>query len=104
MLTLAKAGITPQFGGRYAREAKEKLKEFGFINLLDFPENQQMHDPLTAPIGAIIVYWDGVSNNPGHVELKANDDEWISDFTSHKAFSEYNPRGIVTGVMILPDL
>ncbi len=70
-------------GGRW-------LKKLGFENILDYPEMAHL-TPETAPPGAIIVYEkirsgrtttvDGVRRGaPGHIEIKASENEYISDF------------------------
>ncbi len=79
--------------GRDADDAVESsnwLTELGFENVLDYPELSHL-TPENAPPGAIIVYEkvnakrstkvNGVKYGaPGHVELKASDNEYISDF------------------------
>lgn len=79
--------------GRDADDAVESgnwLKKHGFVNILDYPELENL-TPETAPVGAIIVYEkinssrkttvDGVRRGaPGHIEYKASENEYISDF------------------------
>ncbi|MBC97529.1 MAG: hypothetical protein CME63_07250 [Halobacteriovoraceae bacterium] len=79
--------------GRDADDAVEGgnwLKDHGFENILDYPEMSHL-TPETAPPGAIIVYEkinsrrnstvDGVRRGaPGHIEIKASANEYISDF------------------------
>lgn len=73
-------------------ESGDWLKKDGFVNLMDIPEMSHL-TPETAPIGSIIVYEktaanrrnrynvDGVNRGgPGQVEIKASENEYISDF------------------------
>ena len=73
-----------------AVESSGWLKRNGFVNVLDYPELSHL-TPENAPVGAIIVYEkqrssrktmvDGVRRGaPGHIEFKASDNEYISDF------------------------
>lgn len=73
-----------------AVEGGNWLRKHGFENILDYPEMSHL-TPETAPPGAIIVYEkinsnrnttvDGVRRGaPGHIEIKASENEYISDF------------------------
>ncbi len=83
---------------RAARHAKEELKEFGFINLLDYgyPSN-----PDEFPIGSILVYNGG---RYGHVEIvsidKSGEREYISDFKARNPIHLINANRNLTAIMI----
>ena len=79
--------------GRDADDAVEGdnwLSDQGFVNILDYPEMSHL-TPENAPVGAIIVYEKLNSRRstvvngqrrgaPGHIEIKASENEYISDF------------------------
>jgi len=73
-----------------AVESGAWLKEMGFTNLMARPEMSQL-TPENAPKGAIIVYEDVSTRRyynvdgqkrggPGHIEIKGESDEYMSDF------------------------
>ncbi len=76
--------------GSDAVESGPWLEEQGFVNIMDYPSMANM-TPENAPNGAIIVYEkinsrqnvtiDGRRyGGPGHIEIKASENEYISDF------------------------
>ncbi len=76
--------------GDDAVESAPWLEKQGFVNILDYPSMSNI-TPENAPDGAIIVYekTSGRKNytvngkkhaGPGHIEIKASDKEYISDF------------------------
>lgn len=79
--------------GVAARESGTQWKKMGFSNLLDDPKYKDM-TPYTAPKGAILVYSGG---KWGHVEVKASENEFISDYVGEKPiYDELNlPRRII---------
>lgn len=85
-------GFTKTYPGtRHARDAGGDLKRMGFRNLL----SDSKYKTLTArdaPKGAVLVYSGGPS---GHVEVKAGESEYLSDFKSHRPVSEYLPRKLI---------
>lgn len=75
-----------------AVESGPWLEEMGYENAMDIPELAHL-TPENAPIGAVIVYEDitpernynvngEIIGGPGHIEVKAAEDEFISDFTN----------------------
>ncbi len=90
-----------------AVESSSWLKKHGFVNVLDYPELGHL-TPENAPVGAIIVYEkqnssrktrvDGVLRGaPGHIEYKASENEYISDFINDeptRVGGERTPIGI----------
>lgn len=79
--------------GQAARNSGAQWKKYGFKNLLDDPKYKDM-TPYDAPKGAILVYSGG---NWGHVEVKASENEYISDYVGEKPiYDELNiPRKII---------
>lgn len=79
--------------GIAARDSGTQWKELGFSNLLEDPKYNEM-TPYTAPKGAIIVYSGG---RWGHVEVKASDNEFISDYVGERPiYDELNlPREVI---------
>lgn len=79
--------------GISAKLSGETWREMGFRNLLDSHKYKDM-TPYTAPKGAILVYEGG---KYGHVEVKASDNEFISDYVGEKPiYDELNlPRKII---------
>lgn len=67
------AGVSAQLSG-------ETWEELGFRNLLADPKYRDM-TPYSAPRGAILVYEGG---KYGHVEVKASESEFISDYIGEK--------------------
>lgn len=109
----------------YARSAKDRLKESGFINLLEIePFTTKITSPSLAPKGSVLVYSSGVPCNVtfkrkvvattddcGHIEIKTGDvgeKGYASDYYSDYAINE-TPRAQrngsnykLIGVMIKP--
>ena len=118
-----KQGLIPyHYSDMAALNAKNSLKEFGFVNLLEQePYKSQINSPSKAPKGAILVYSSGIPCGSGrsrvadcgHVEIKtdhAGKPGYVSDYYSRDAINE-TPRARVrgtgytlVGVMIKPNL
>lgn len=66
------------------KNAVDDLKDFGFINMLDEKHGYSkfVNDPSSAPKGAILVYKGGT--NGGHIEIKGENDLYVSDYKSSK--------------------
>lgn len=95
--------------GTDAVESGAWLRDKGFVNLMDIPEMSHL-TPETAPVGSILVYdkpsanrrnryvVDGVNRGgPGHIEIKASENEYISDFINDEPTTiggERRPIGI----------
>lgn len=79
--------------GNAAKDSGRQWKGMGFKNLLDDPAYKNM-TPYTAPIGSIIVYSGG---KYGHVEVKASEKEFISDYVGSKPI--YDELGIARKVI-----
>lgn len=103
-----------------ALSAKDRLKDFGFVNLLETePYKSQMNSPSNAPKGAILVFSSGIRcsgtriRDCGHVEIKTDDPGkpgYVSDYYSPDAINETagsrktgSPFKLV-GVMIKKDM
>lgn len=87
-------GFTSEYPpGQAARDSGKQWKRYGFKNLLEDPKYKDM-TPYDAPKGAILVYSGG---NWGHVEVKASENEYISDYIGEKPiYDELNiPRKII---------
>jgi hypothetical protein len=82
-------------GGRHARGAGTELRRAGFRNLRDDPRFRNM-TPEQAPIGAVLVYSGGSS---GHIEVKAGQHEFLSDFRAAESINHRLPRTLI-GVYI----
>lgn len=88
-----------------ASSAVPRLREFGFINLLDYARFQYLRDnPDLAPVGAIVVYGGDHSAPqyvPGDVQVR-DARGWISDyFSQHALTHQWNGRHFrVIGVMV----
>lgn len=99
-----------------AANAKESLKNFGFINLLETePYKSEIKSPTDAPQGAVLVYSSGVKcagyKDCGHVEIKVGrpgEPGYVSDYYSKDAVNEsknalrFGSRYKLIGVMIKP--
>jgi hypothetical protein len=109
-----------------AASAKERLKQSGFVNLLEIePYKFQMKSPSYAPQGAILVYSSGIpcsvkdkkgrvvasTNDCGHTEIKvgrAGQPGYVSDFYLDDAINEtprarkYGSNYKLIGIMIKP--
>lgn len=85
-------GFTKSYPGtKMARDAGGDLRRMGFRNLL----SESKYNTLTArdaPKGAVLVYSGGCC---GHVEVKAGDNEYLSDFSSGRPVSDYLPRRLI---------
>ncbi|EQC48531.1 hypothetical protein M899_1841 [Bacteriovorax sp. BSW11_IV] len=74
-------GFTDSYpSGIAASKSGTEWKKLGFRNLLENDKYKSM-TPYTAPKGAILVYSGG---KYGHVEVKASDKEFISDYIGEK--------------------
>lgn len=96
---LQEAGIVDSYlAGAHARQAGAPLERAGFENIMgDEPWN--ITDPRDAPDGAVIVYSGGSS---GHIEIKASENEYISDFIGTRPINEYLNRPVI-GIYILKE-
>ncbi len=103
---LAAAGLVPhkKIGGEAALSAKETLKEFNFINLMEEPHKLSITNPSQAPLGAILVYSSGKKcrnskiKDCGHIEIRT-DKGFISDFFSTEPITT-DPRYKLVAVMV----
>lgn len=103
-----KAGLIPgRFPDEAALNAKNSLKEYGFINLLETePFKYEIKNAAQAPKGSVLVYSSGKKchhsriKDCGHVEIKT-DKGYISDFFSKDPIT-IDPRYKLVGVMIKP--
>lgn len=110
-------GLIPyHYSDLAALNAKQSLKKFGFINLLDIePYKTQMVSPSRAPKGAVLVYSSGIpcgtATDCGHIEIKTNDagkPGYVSDYYSNDPINEtggarkYGTKYKLVGVMIKP--
>lgn len=111
-------GVSTDIKDLAALSAKDRLKEQGFVNLLDTePYKTQMNSPSNAPKGAILVFSSGIRcrgtniRDCGHVEIKTDGPGkpgYVSDYYSKDAINETDgsrktgsPFKLV-GVMIKP--
>lgn len=112
-----KKGLIPEhYSDLAALNAKNSLKKYGFINLLDTePYKTQITSPTHAPKGAVLVYSSGIpcgrAKDCGHTEIKTGDADkpgYVSDYYSKNAINEtdgarkYGTRYKLVGVMIKP--
>lgn len=114
---IGKKGLIPEhYSDLAALNAKNSLKKYDFINLLDTePYKTQIKSPTQAPKGAVLVYSSGIPcgrvKDCGHTEIKtgdANKPGYVSDYYSKNAINEtdgarkYGTRYKLVGVMIKP--
>lgn len=116
---LTKGRLAPSsFGSEPARLAKEDLKKYGFINLLETdPYSSQITKASEAPKGSILVYSSGIPcrrstvKDCGHVEVKLGEPGepgYASDYKSADAINEtasskrFGSRYKLIGVMVKP--
>ena len=95
-LILQDCGAVPNYlGGVHARNAGPHLLAAGFTRLSTL-------DPSEAPVGAVIVYGNAcsASHPSGHIEIKASEMEYISDYTSPTASSARTSCRPVQGIYI----
>ncbi len=71
--------------GKFAVHAGHSLERIGFKNMMEDPAFRGI-TPETAPVGAIIVYRKvgEYLGRPGHIEVKASENEYVSDFINKK--------------------
>jgi hypothetical protein len=85
-------GYTKSYpGSANARDAGGDLRKMGFKNLLSDPKYKSMNGR-TAPKGAVLVYTGGCC---GHVEVKAGDGSYLSDFDGRRPVNESIPRRLI---------
>lgn len=115
--------IPSWFPDNRALSAKESLKNYGFVNLLDTEpyKTQLAHSPAQAPKGAILVYSSGMTCGGrkarrrttnlnldcGHIEIKTDDPGqpgYVSDYYSNRPITEglSGPRYHLVAVMVKP--
>lgn len=95
-LILQDCGAVPNYlGGVHARNAGPHLLAAGFTRLSTL-------DPSEAPVGAVIVYNNACSatHPSGHIEIKASETEYISDYTATRPSSENTRCRPVSGIYI----
>lgn len=114
-----KKGLIPEyFWDEAALNAKNTLKEYGFVNLLEIePYKTQITSPSNAPKGAVLVYssgkpcFNGSVRDCGHIEIKTDipgEPGYVSDYYSDDAINEnasaraYGTRYKLVSVMIKP--
>lgn len=110
-------GLTPGwYSDVAAKSAKESLKKYNFINLLDHePYKSNLKKPDQAPKGAVLVYSSGKAcgriKDCGHIEIKLGegvDGGYASDYYSQHAINDtpaarkYGSRYKLIGVMVKP--
>lgn len=89
-LGLIGGGFTKNYSGtKYARDYGGDLKAMGFKNLMSSDKSLTGR---SAPKGAILVYSGGCC---GHIEVKAGDNEFLSDFSSTRPINEYLGRKLI---------
>lgn len=111
--------IPSWYSGTAALSAKDSLKRYGFVNLLDSePYKSRIgNSPNLAPKGAVLVYSSGIPCSGtvipdcGHVEIKTDHEGkpgYVSDYYSGDAINQtagarrYGTRYKLVGVMIKP--
>lgn len=107
--------IPSHYSDEAAIGAKDSLKKYGFINLMDFePYKTTMTTPSQAPKGAVLVYSSGIRcpnskiKDCGHVEIKASQTSYVSDYKSAYAINEtprakmFGTKYKLIGIMIKP--
>ncbi|MBC7420521.1 MAG: hypothetical protein H7328_07300 [Bdellovibrio sp.] len=110
-----KSLIPGWFSDEAALRAKESLKNYGFINLMDQePYKSEMKTANQAPKGAVLVYSSNLdcprTKTPdcGHVEIKASETSYVSDYRSAYAINEtprakkVGSRYKLVGIMVKP--
>lgn len=111
-----KKGLIPErMWDQAALMAKNNLKKYNFVNLLDIePYKTTMKSPSQAPKGAVLVYSSGIPcgetvRDCGHIEIKTSDagkPGYVSDYYSKDAINEtpaarrYGTSYKLVGVMI----
>jgi len=110
------ASVSTEMADSYALSAKTRLKEKGFVNLLEIePYKSEMRSASSAPKGAVLVYSSGIpcGKNPdcGHTEIKvgnSGEPGYVSDYYSKDAINEtprakkYGSNYKLVGIMIKP--
>ncbi len=115
--------IPSHFGDNRAYSAKDSLKTYGFVNLLDTEpyKTQLANSPTRAPKGAILVYSSGMTCGSkatrrrttnlnldcGHIEIKTDEPGrpgFVSDYYSNLAITQglTGPRYHLVAVMVKP--
>jgi len=85
-------GFTKTYPGtRHARDSGGNLKRMGFKNLMEQAGGKTL-TARDAPIGSVLVYERGPS---GHVEVKAGQNEYLSDFKAASPINEYLNRKLI---------
>lgn len=93
-IALFESGMTSKYiDGGSAIQAGKYLEEEGFINLLKTSKKKTPK----APIGSILVY-KTKRNRHGHIEVKTNSNEFISDHVRN------NTDGKLIGIYIKPSI
>lgn len=83
-------GFTKNYSGtKLARDFGKDLKSMGFKNLLASDKSLNARN---APKGAVLVYSGGCC---GHIEVKAGEGEYLSDFKSGRPVDEYLSRRLI---------
>ncbi|MGZ3692092.1 MAG: hypothetical protein ACXVAX_11355 [Pseudobdellovibrio sp.] len=119
--------IPSWYSGEAALSAKDQLKDYGFVNLLEVsPYNSQITLASQAPKGAVLVYSSGIPcqrsasqiknhegyvKDCGHIEIKTGEPGepgYVSDYYSDAPITEtagakrYTSRYKLVGVMVKP--
>ncbi|MFI2743826.1 hypothetical protein ACG2LH_13880 [Zhouia sp. PK063] len=96
---LMEGGYSDNYPGiRYARNAGFELESLGFHNLLKEKDYRKMTS-VEAPVGAILVYKGG-RRRFGHIEVKASNDKYLSDFSSEKPIDRTDGRHRLIGIYV----
>ncbi len=106
------SGLIPgRFDDEAALNAKNSLKDYGFVNLLDSDfYKSEIKDPSDAPRGSILVYSSGKRcarsriKDCGHIEIKTagpGSPGYISDYYSNQPITKFSNYKLV-GVMVKP--
>ncbi len=89
-LGILAGGFTKNYSGtKMARDYGGDLRSMGFTNLM---ASNKSINARNAPKGAVLVYSGGCC---GHIEVKAGDNEFLSDFKSGRPINEYLPRKLI---------